>query len=185
MFSLRKELKEKLKGSRRTAILGIGSYLRGDDALGLVFIEEIRKSLKKQKNRIPLKLFSCGTTPESFTGEIKKFKPDLILITDAMDMAKNPGTISAFEAKKNSANVSFSTHGLPIKILIDYLIQSLNCKIICIGIQPESLELTPHLIKPYSSKQGAGPGLALSPGVSKAIKEISAFIAENITKVKP
>lgn len=164
MLYLKRELKKSLKGAKRVAILGIGSPLRGDDALGLVLIEELKKSLRKVKKRLPLKLFSCGVTPENYTGEIKRFKPSLILIVDALDMAKEAGKISIIDAKKKSANVSFSTHGMPLKMLIDYLIQSLGCRIVAIGIQPESIEF----------------GLSISNKVNKAIKKISNLIIENI-----
>lgn len=164
MFPLKKELKNWLKGAKRVAILGIGSPLRRDDALGLVLIKELKKSLRKQKKRMPLKLFSCGVTPENYTGEIKRFKPSHILIVDALDMAKEAGEVSIIDAKKQSANVSFSTHGMPLKMLIDYLIQSLGCRIVSIGIQPKSIEL----------------GLSISNKVNKTIKKISTLIIENM-----
>jgi len=113
---------------------------------------------------MPLKLFSCGVTPENYTGEIKRFKPSHILIVDALDMAKEAGEISIIDAKKKSVNVSFSTHGLPIKMLMDYLTQSLGCRIVSIGIQPESIEF----------------GLPVSDKAAKAIKNISHLIIENI-----
>jgi hydrogenase 3 maturation protease len=164
MASLKRELKNSLEGSERVAILGIGSLLRGDDALGLLFIDELKASLKKNKPRFPLKLFSCGVTPENFTGEIKRFKPSLILIIDAVDMAKKAGQISVIDAGKNTYNVSFSTHGLPIKLLVDYLTRSLGCRIIFIGIQPKS----------------AGFDLPVSSEVSKAIKKISRLIMDSL-----
>ena len=166
MLSLKRKLKNSLKSAKRVAILGIGSPLRGDDALGPVLIEELKKSLKKTKSRIPLKLFSCGVTPESYTGEIKRFKPSLILIVDAVDMGKAAGQISIIDAGSQSANVSFSTHGLPLKMLIDYLNLSLGCSIVTIGIQPKSITF----------------GLPISVKVDKAIKNISSLIIENIAQ---
>ena len=41
-------------------------------------------------------------------------------------------------AKENGS--SFSTHKIPLKIIRDYLYQSIACETIIIGIQPESLE---------------------------------------------
>ena len=166
MLSLKRKLKNSLKGAKRVAVLGIGSPLRGDDALGLALIEELKKSLNKTKLRIPLKLFSCGVTPESYTGEIKRFKPSLILIVDAVDMGKAAGQICIIDAKSQSANVSFSTHGLPLKMLIDYLSLSLGCRIIPVGIQPKSITF----------------GLSISAQVDKSIKNISSLIIENIAQ---
>ena len=162
MLPLKKELRVRFKGAKRAAILGIGSPLRGDDALGLVLIEELRKSLKGAKRRIRVKLFSCQTAPENFTGEIKKFKPDIILIIDALDMGKKAGRMSALDAKAKSVNVSFSTHGLPIKMFIDYLHHALSCRVITIGIQPKSLEF----------------GAVLSKDVKKSIGKLSTLLKE-------
>jgi hydrogenase 3 maturation protease len=164
MLPLKRELKIRLKGAGRVAILGIGSTLRGDDVLGLAIIEELKKVLRRVKLRLPLKLFSCGLAPENYTGEIKKFKPTHILIVDATDAGKEAGRISIIDAKKKSANASFSTHSLPIKMLIDYLTHSLDCRIVCIGIQPKSIEF----------------GSPLSGKVNKAIKHASTLIIENL-----
>ena len=166
MQPLKKELKVRVKGAKRIAVLGIGSPLRGDDVLGLLIIEELKKALIKVKKTLPLKLFSCGSIPENYTGEIKKFKPSHFLIVDAVDTGKKAGKISIIDAKKRSADVSFSTHRLPIKMLIDYLSHYLDCQIISIGIQPKSIEF----------------GIPLSKEVEKNIKKVSFLIKEVLTQ---
>jgi hydrogenase 3 maturation protease len=208
MLSLKKELKIRLRGARRVAILGIGSPLRGDDALGLFFIKElkllfnplrsqqaasgrkpprVRGGFTKTTKPVPLKLFSCGTTPESCTGEIKKFKPSHIIIVDAFDMGKEVGSISIIDAKKKSANgsaslamslkcsqsanVSFSTHAMPLKILVDYLSHYLNPEIIFIGIQAKNTEFLPV---------GRQVGAKLSYEVNKSVKQIAHSIKESL-----
>lgn len=166
MPPLKKELKKRLKGVERVAILGIGSPLRGDDALGLVLIKELRKGFRKVEKITPLKLFSCGTTPENYTGEIKRFNPTHIIIVDAADMGKEAGTIDIIDTEKGSVNISFSTHSLPMKMYIDYLSHYLDCHIICIGIQPETVEL----------------GSPLSSKASKAVKRVSDLIIKNFQR---
>ncbi len=162
MLSLKRELKIRLKDAKRVAILGIGSALRGDDALGLVLIEELKKSSRKTKLRLPFKLISCGSVPENYTGEIKKFKPSHILIIDAASMGRRPGRVSILNPERESLNVSFSTHHLPVKMLIDYLVYSLNCEVIPIIIQPKTIEFA----------------LPLSEEAGKAVREVSALIVE-------
>jgi hydrogenase 3 maturation protease len=164
MLSLKRELKIRLKGAKRVAILGIGSPLRGDDALGLVLIEELKALLRKVKLPMPLKLFSCGVTPENYTGEIKKFKPGHIIIVDALDMNKEAGSISIIDAKKESVNVSFSTHALPIRIFTDYLSHYLDCRIIFIGIQAKTVEFGAHL----------------SYEANKSVKQVTRLIEGNL-----
>jgi hydrogenase 3 maturation protease len=160
---LKTQLKNKLKGAERIAVLGIGSALRGDDAAGPLVIKQLKANHKTAKKRPALKLFACETTPENFTGEIKRFKPTHIVIVDAVDMGKGAGSVRIIGPEKESTNASFSTHGLPIKIFIDYLCRSFSCRIITIGIQPESIEF----------------GSLLSVRVSKAIKRVSGIIMDS------
>ncbi len=164
MFSLKRELKIRLKGAKKVVILGIGSPLRGDDALGLAVIKELKRSLMKQKNRVPLKLFACGVVPENYTGEIKRFKPSHILMVDAVDTGKAAGRISIIDAKDKSTNASFSTHRLPLEVFSDYLFHSLDCRIIFIGIQAEAAEFGTHL----------------SYDANKSVKQAARLIAESL-----
>lgn len=164
MLALKSQLRNNLRGARRLVILGIGSSLRGDDASGLIIVREINKALRRAKRAFPLRVISCGTTPENYTGEIKKFKPTHIIIIDALDSGKEAGKISIADARKKSVNASFSTHSLPIKVFADYLTSALGCHIVLIGIQPGSIEF----------------GSALSSAVNKAIKKVSSLIIKHI-----
>lgn len=65
------------------------------------------------------------------------------------------------------AGVSFSTHKLPARVLMDYFTRSLKCDIMLIGIQPKSLEF----------------GKKVSEEVKKSVKEISDAI-KNAVKLK-
>src|SRR5665647_2924663 len=133
MANLKTILKQKLKDAKRIVVLGIGSELRADDAAGLIVAEE----LKKIKN-LKLKVFLGSTAPENFTGEIIKFKPTHILIVDSVDTDQKPGFILLINPDE-VGGVSFSTHMLPVKMMVDYLLASLECEIIIIGIQPKIL----------------------------------------------
>jgi Ni,Fe-hydrogenase maturation factor len=44
------------------------------------------------------------------------------------------------DAKDLADGVSFSTHKLPPKVLIDYLMKETGCSISIIGIQPKSIK---------------------------------------------
>jgi len=138
MQSLKNNLKSKLQGGKRIAVLGIGSELICDDACGMLVARRLQDStvLKKNKN---FRVFLGSTSPENLTGEIKKFKPSHLIIIDAADFKEKPGSVHFIESK-DIDGVSFSTHRLPTSILSDYLIKSINCKICVIGIQPKSLD---------------------------------------------
>lgn len=136
MKNLKKLLKYKFKDAKRIAILGIGSELRGDDAAGILAAKQIRCFLVRNPK---VRIFIGATAPENLTCEIKKYKPTHLIIIDSAELHKKPGTIALLDPNK-IGGVTFSTHNLPVKVMADYLIKSIDCKIIIIGIQPKSLE---------------------------------------------
>lgn len=134
MPNLKVLLKKNLKGAKKIAVLGVGSALRSDDAAGLLVAEELKKV------KIPkLKVFFGSTAPENLTGEIIKYKPSHIIIVDSVDMEQEPGSILLIDPQVVEG-VSFSTHMLPVKMIVDYFLESLKCEIVIIGIQPKTLE---------------------------------------------
>lgn len=138
MQSLKKELAIRLKGAKRVAVLGVGSELRGDDVAGILALGPLKKS-KSIKPSITLKTFEGSTAPENLTGEIINFKPTHIIIIDTADIDEKPGSILLLNADEVGRGISFSTHKIPPKVLIDYFANSLKCEIIIIGIQPKSI----------------------------------------------
>ena len=134
MLDLKKALTSSLKGVKKLAILGVGSELRGDDIAGMVAAEIILKA-----NRKNVAVFLGATAPENFTGEIKKFKPSHLLIIDAADTSAKPGTIDLI-SPEIVGGVSFSTHMMPLKIMVDYIRNSIKCETWIVGIQPKVLK---------------------------------------------
>jgi hydrogenase 3 maturation protease len=131
---LKKALINSLKGAKKVAVLGVGSELRGDDIAGMVAAEIILKAGNKK-----IGVFLGATAPENLTGEIKKFEPSHLFIIDAADTASKPGTISLI-SPDIVGGISFSTHMMPLKIMVDYMFQSIKCKTMIIGIQPGVLK---------------------------------------------
>ena len=119
---------EALNGARAAAILGCGSELMGDDAAGTLIAG--RLSYFSECVRV----FCGGTAPENFTGEIKKFLPDTLLIIDAAELSLPPGEVSLIPLDK-IGGVSFSTHMLPLTIMLDYLHREIGCRTYLLGIQ--------------------------------------------------
>jgi hydrogenase 3 maturation protease len=162
---LTRELKNRLNGAKKIALLGVGSEFRADDAAGMLVAERIDKETKRQRNKetkIALKVFLGATAPENLTGEIIKFKPSHIIIVDTADIKQKPGTILLIETKDLGEGVSFSTHKLPPKVMMDYFIKLLKCKIMVIGIQPKSIIF----------------GKAVSKEVLSSVKEVSKAIID-------
>jgi hydrogenase maturation protease HycI len=201
MLRLKQKLLTLLKNAERVAVLGIGSDLRGDDAVGLLVLDHLRKTISKRKKSrlsfrsagrrrgisaksinaaeilhpdcrrrigiqddnkgVPLaerafELFNGGTAPENLTGEIRRFRPSHLVLIDAVDLGKKPGTIELLNPR-DTANVSFFTHKLPIKLMLDYLADEMKFIQFLIGIQPRNLDFAAPVSLPVKK---AGRGVA-------------------------
>ena len=116
--------------SNPKVLMGVGNVIGGDDAVGIYIVRNFKK-----EGWIGI---DCGPVPEDFTGDIKKIKPEIIVIVDAADMGLEPGEIRIIP-KERIPNVALSTHGMPLVFLMDYLKDYTN-KIILIGIQVKNTE---------------------------------------------
>lgn len=132
-------LEADLKGAKRIAILSVGSDLRADDAAGPLMAAKLSSLENKPAFRTRLKIILGGNAPENFTGVIRGFNPDHIIVLDAADSGKAPGTIFSVRPQE-VGGLSFSTHQLPLKLMIQYLQESLTCAVTIVGIQPGSLD---------------------------------------------
>jgi hydrogenase 3 maturation protease len=149
-------LVEFIKDYDKLIILGIGNELREDDALGSLIIQNLINDFTNeyfQKRNILL--IDGGSAPENFTGLIKKENPSHLIIIDAVLMNQEPGTIKIINKDKIS-NFSISTHSMSLLSFIKYLELKINFKVILLGIQPKSLNLSQ----------------SLSPTVEKSIKKL-------------
>jgi len=122
----------RLESPVRLAVLGIGHELCGDDAVG-VRLAEMLSPIARANER--LLAIAAGPAPENFTGPLRRFHPDLVLLVDAAQMDATPGTINWLDWQA-TGGISASSHTLPLHILITYLIAELGCQVALIGIQP-------------------------------------------------
>ncbi len=116
----------------RVAFMGIGHELCGDDAVGMRIAGMLRLVLSDAERFLVLE---TGPAPENFTGSLRRFKPDLIVLLDSALMDEAPGTIRWLNWQ-DTEGLSASTHTLPLHILASYLTAELGCTIGLIGIQP-------------------------------------------------
>ena len=129
-------LKTELATAKKVVILGIGNQFYDSDSPGLLAAKEIQKLDSSGKYQV----FLAGTTPENYTGTIRRLSASHVIFIDAADMGKKPGTIEIIE-KDRIANVTVSTHNVPLSLLADYLTDDIGCKVIMLGIQPEGSPL--------------------------------------------
>jgi hydrogenase 3 maturation protease len=133
-------LRQRLEGAARIGILGVGSELRADDVAGVLVAQRLKELIGDQR-RDPgpeMEIFLGGTAPENLTGEIKRFHPTHLVIIDAADLEAEPGMVVLMDPD-SIGGTTFCTHSLPLKVMIDYLLESFECHVIILGIQPKSL----------------------------------------------
>jgi hydrogenase 3 maturation protease len=122
------------------AVVGIGQELRGDDAVG---VKAARALLRRQRagsdisRPVSLLVVEAGPMPESCTGPLRRFAPDLAILVDAADMGAAPGTVAWLDWR--DADAAGSTHGLPLSLFAGYLTTEIGCTVLLLGIQPADL----------------------------------------------
>ena len=113
----------------KTLVMCIGNRDGGDDGIG-PFIADLLK-----ENNVDV--IDAETIPENYTGVIKQYKPDKLIIVDAVDMNLEVGEIRVI--RENAiGEMHITTHGIPLSVLIKYLKQYIE-DIILVGIQPRKM----------------------------------------------
>jgi hydrogenase 3 maturation protease len=128
----------------RVAIVGVGNELSGDDAAGILVTRELSLILNAQKTKsssrhLEFLLIDAGLAPEAFTGPLRRFQPDLVVIIDAAELGEAPGSIGWWEWTMVEG-MSGSTHSLPPSVFAEFLIREFGCQVVVVGIQPSQIE---------------------------------------------
>lgn len=155
------KLREVLKGARRVAVVGVGSRIRGDDALGL----EVARRLREAGLRGVL-VIEAETVPENFTGELRRFRPSHVLLVDAAHFGGRPGDVVVAPSSSSTHGVSFSTHHMPLSMFARFVEASIGAKVILVGVQPGSLH-----------------GEGLSPEVEEAVSLLTKILSEVLSEL--
>jgi hydrogenase 3 maturation protease len=110
--------------SKRAVIVGVGNPLKGDDGVGPLVVS---------RAKYPRKL-DAGTVPENFIFQIRKSRPEAIVIVDAADFGGKPGEVRLFPAG-DARNPKVSTHAMPLSVFAAFFPES---EVWLLGIQPVS-----------------------------------------------
>ncbi len=138
-----------LQGAERLAVVGVGSTLRADDAVGMLIAEQLLEEFPRD---IYPRLLVCPgeTAPENYSGCIRFFKPTHILVIDAADLGLAPGEIVEIPAEA-VGGPAFLSHMLPLKVMINYLADGTSAKSALLGIQYQSMQfdgaVTPEVLQ--------------------------------------
>jgi hydrogenase 3 maturation protease len=114
------------------SVVGMGQDLRGDDGLGPCVARRLQEMLGVSDSVLVL---DAGAAPENFTGAIREFGPELVILVDAAQMDEIPGRIHLLD-QRDCVGLSASTHTLPPSILAEYLTHEVGCEVALLGIQP-------------------------------------------------
>jgi len=122
---------------QRLALVGVGSELYADDAAGVLAARRLKAALGE---RPQLLVIDAGPAPENFTGVLRRFQPDLVILIDAADMGEPPGAVR-WIGWGEVDGMSASTHRLPPSSFASFLKIELGCQVWLLGIQPGNVGL--------------------------------------------
>ncbi len=129
-------LEELFGNAKRVVICGIGNDIRGDDAFGVLVAERLKELLDNPD----VLVLNCGEVPENYTGKIANFKPDLVVLVDAVDFGGEVGEYIIADPE-GTLGEAISTHGLPLKFVTQFMKTMIEAEFVLIGCQPGSTGL--------------------------------------------
>ncbi len=130
---------EGLLRSENAVIVGVGNILRGDDGIGILIAKKLRKLLRGMRN---VRVVVCEAGFENVTHILMRRRPRHLLIIDAVYVeGGRPGSIYVFTADELMMYPSITTHHLPLKLVLDYLVSHLRMEVIIVGVQAKNIEL--------------------------------------------
>jgi hydrogenase 3 maturation protease len=143
----------------------VGQELRGDDAAGPAVVRALAGRLARTDAPAEpgptLLILDAGPAPESQTGPLRRFAPDLVVLVDAARMGEPPGTVRWLPWQE-TVGLPGSTHTVPLSLLAQYLTTELACQVALLGIQPLDTEI----------------GSPVSPPVQEAVDGIVTALVE-------
>ncbi len=125
---------------RDTLILGVGNPLMGDDALGILVIEQLRG-----RTDLPpqVDVIDGGTEGIGLVPVLQEYRRAILV--DAVLMDEPPGTIRRFtwqELRLTAGKTPLSLHysGLSDALLLAEALNSLPAEVVIYGVQPHNKE---------------------------------------------
>ena len=95
-------------------VCAVGNPWRGDDGAGI----EVAKRLEDK-----YKVLYCESNPENYIDEVKKLKPDKLIIVDAADFLGEPGEFKKISPEEIDRH-TISTHTIPISLFVELVKES-------------------------------------------------------------
>ena len=144
----------------RLAIIGVGNELWGDDAAGVQVARKLHKIFPQHEE---LLIIDAGPSPENFSGKLRQFRPDFVILIDAIRPDFLVSRISWIELSSIDG-ISALTHGLPLSVLGEFFNQQLGVEAGVIGIKGEQFDF--------------GEGLSLT--TRRAVNDLVRFLSQTL-----
>jgi len=141
----------------RVAVVGIGNVSRGDDAAGTLVARALLAGPAKPAETALV--VPAGEAPENYTGLIRAFSPGLVVLVDCASGGRRPGDIFIVDPAA-IAEEDVSTHRIPLSRLVRFIRETMECRVLVIGIEPSSI----------------AEGRDVSPAVAAAVREAAAAL---------
>lgn len=135
---------------KRVLVLGVGNILFGDDGFGPAAADYIQKNCKIPDDTYVMDIgISAGDI--LFNIALSQQKPQKIIILDAVDMKKKPGTLFSLSIDELPASrlADFSTHFFPATALLKTLRDEMSVDIIILACQAKRV---PDIVSPGLSE---------------------------------
>ena len=150
--------------SSKRIVLGCGNLLFGDDAFGPLVAQRLAEEGVPQDTAA----VDAGTGVRDILFDILllETKPEKVVIVDALDIHKAPGTVFLVDLEQIPCNKldDFSLHQVPTSNMLRELKESCNIEVVVVACQPAFI---PDEIK-----------MGISPEVRSAIGEAVRLIRE-------
>lgn len=119
-------------------LLGVGNDANGDDGIG--------PWIARRLDAAGWRAVDCFTVPENYTGELRRMQPRRVVIIDAADMGLQPGDIRVVPRSK-TGSATFTTHAMPLGVLIDYIEGITDAHVTLVGVQPQRFDEMSEAVK--------------------------------------
>jgi hydrogenase 3 maturation protease len=130
-----------LKKATTIVVIGMGSELRGDDAVGIHLVRLLQPFTNDH-----FKVFEGYMTPEVYIRPACMLHPSHVLIVDAAELNQKPGEwrmLSPNDVKEGL----FTTHTIPAVEVAAEITRRCDASVVFLGIQPKSRDISLSLSK--------------------------------------
>jgi hydrogenase 3 maturation protease len=132
-------LRRRVEAARRIVVLGVGNTMKGDDAAGLIAADLLEEGLAQRKaDPARIRVIRAYDVPENFTGQIRAYGPDLVVLVDAALGKRRAGAVFPVDVT-TIAFEDLSTHKVPLSAFVRYLDEDIGAKTLILGIQPAAV----------------------------------------------